>query len=119
VLRDLVELSPDQLHQYTARYDAHIADTKSVRDSLRATIQTMRSDFENGDRESARGHRPAAEQLWKELSPKDEAFSKGLKDLLDKKQMKELQSWEKEQAPTERWGRPPGERSGDDESASI
>jgi hypothetical protein len=119
VLRDLVELSPDQLQEYTARYDEHISATRSLRDSLRTTMQTMRSEFEDGDRESAREHRPAAEQLWKDLSPRDEAFSKGLKDLLNKKQMKQFQKWEKEQAPPEHWGRPPGPPPESDESGSI
>jgi hypothetical protein len=110
VLQDLVDLNPDQLQRYTARYNEHIAATRSVRDSLRTAMQTMRAEFEDGDRESAREHGPTAERLWKDLSPKDEAFSKGLKDLLTKKQFEEYKKWQKEQAPAEHWGRrpPPG-----------
>jgi hypothetical protein len=118
-LKDLVDLKPDQLQEYTARYNEHIAATKAVRDSLRTTMQTMRAEFENGDRESARQYRPTAEQLWKDLSPKDRAFSKGLKDLLTKKQMEQYQKWEKEQAPREHWGRAPGPPPGSDESGSM
>jgi hypothetical protein len=104
-LKDLVSLNPDQLQKYTGRYNDHIAATKPIRDSLRTTIQTMRTKFEDGDRESAREQRPLAERLWKDLSPKDEAFSKGLKDLLTKQQMDQYKKWEKEQAPVEHWGR--------------
>jgi hypothetical protein len=119
VLKDLVDLNPDQLRNYTARYNEHIAATKVVRDSLRTTIQTMREEFENGSRESARERRPTAEQLWKDLSPRDQAFSKGLKDLLTKKQLGVYQKWEKEQAPTEPWGRRSGQPPGTDDARSI
>jgi phage-related minor tail protein len=119
VLQDLVDLSSDQLQQYTARYNDHIAATKSVRDSLRTTMQTMRAEFEGGDRESARQHGPIAERLWKDLSPDDEAFSKGLKDLLSKKQLEQYQKWEKEQAPPEHWGRDQGPPPGGDETGRM
>jgi hypothetical protein len=119
VLQGLVDLSPDQLKQYTARYDQHIATTKTVRDSLRTTMQAMRAAFEDGNRESAREQAPTAERLWKDLSPKDQAFSKGLKDVLNKKQMEQYQKWEKEQAPREHWGRAPGPPSDGDQSSSL
>ncbi len=119
VLQDLVGLSPDQLQKYTARYNEHISATKSVRDSLRITMQTMRAEFEDGDRESAREHGPTAERLWKDLSPKDEAFSKGLKDLLTKEQLDQYKKWQKEQAPREHWGRAPGPPPGSDETGRM
>lgn len=119
VLQDLVALNPDQLQKYTARYNEHVAATKSVRDSLRTTMQTMRAEFENGDRESAREHGPTAERLWKDLSPKDQVFSKGLKDLLSKKQLEQYQKWEKEQAPPEHWGRGAGPPPGSDETGRM
>lgn len=119
VLQQLVDLTPEQLQKYTGRYNQHIADTKSVRDSLRTTIQTMRAAFEDGNRESAREQRPAAERLWKELSPKDETFSKGLKDLLTKKQLEQYQKWEKEQAPPEHWRRGPAGPPDSDETGSL
>ena len=119
VMQELLGLAPDQLQKYTARYNEHIAATKSVRDSLRTTMQTMRAEFEDGDRESAREHGPTAERLWKDLSPRDEAFSKGLKDLLSKKQLKQYQEWVKEQAPPEQWGRHPGPPPGNDDSGRI
>ncbi len=117
VLQGLVDLSPDQLKQYTARYDQHIAATKTERDSLRTTMQAMRAAFEDGNRESARGQAPTAERLWKDLSPKDQAFSKGLKDVLNKKQIGQYQKWEKEQAPN--WGRASGPPPGSDGSGSM
>jgi hypothetical protein len=116
VMQDLVGLTPDQLQKYTARYNDHIAATKSVRDSLRTTMQTMRAEFEDGDRDSAREHGPIAERLWKDLAPKDQAFSKGLEDLLSKEQLREYQKREKEQTPPQHWGRPPGPPPGDDDS---
>jgi len=118
-LQQLVDLNPEQLQTYTTRYNQHIADTKPVRDSLRTTVQAMRAKFENGDRESAREQRPVAERLWKDLSPKDEAFSKGLKDLLTKKQLEQYQKWEKEQAPPERWRRGPDGPPDSDETGSL
>jgi hypothetical protein len=118
-LQDLVNLNPDQLHKYTSRYNDHITATKLVRDSVRTTMQTMRAEFEDGDRASAREHGPIAERLWKELSPKDEAFSKGLKDLLTKKQFEEYKEWLKEQAPSEHWRRPPGPPPGSDETGRM
>jgi hypothetical protein len=119
VMQGLVDLSPDQLQQYTDRYNQHIAATKSERDSLRTTMQAMRADFEGGNRESAREQAPTAERLWKDLSPKDQAFSKGLKDVLKKKQMEQYQKWEKEQAPKEHWGRGSGPPPGSDGSGSM
>jgi hypothetical protein len=119
VLQQLVDLTPEELRKYTDRYDQHIADTKSVRDSLRTTMQAIRAAFEDGNRESARDQRPVAERLWKDLSPKDEAFSKGLKDLLTKEQLAQYKKWQKEQAPPERWGSPPGPPPGSDETGRI
>jgi hypothetical protein len=120
VLQDLVDLNPDQLQKYTVRYNEHIAATRSGRDSLRATVQTMRAEFEDGDPDSAREHAPIAERLWKDLSPKDEAFSKGLKDLLTKEQLEQYKKWQKEQAPQDRrGGRALGPPPGTDETGSI
>jgi hypothetical protein len=119
VLQYLVDLNSEQLQRSTARYNDHIAATKSVRDSLRTTIQTMRAEFEDGDRASAREHGPTAERLWKDLSPQDEAFSKGLKNLLTKEQFGEYKKWQKEQVPAEHWGRAPGRPPDGDESGRM
>jgi hypothetical protein len=87
--------------------------------SLRTTMQTMRAEFEAGDRESAREHGPTAERLWKDLAPRDEAFSKGLKALLSKKQLEAYRKWEKEQIPQRHWGRPPGPPTDDNDAGRI
>lgn len=112
-LRQIAELTDDETNRYSERYTKHMADTKPLRDSLRTTMTAMRKAFDDGDRETAQQQRPLAERQWKALSKVDENFSKGLKDVLTKDELKRYKQWKKdrdEDAGQRRFDRrPPGD----------
>jgi hypothetical protein len=107
VMRDSINLSPDQLKQYARRYADHIAATRPTRDSLRTTMQAVRSAFERGDRSAAREQRDIVERQSKDLADRDKTFDKGLKDILSKDQQKRYQKWKenREKEERDRWRR--------------
>jgi hypothetical protein len=106
-MRDSINLSPDQLKQYARRYADHMAATRPTRDSLRTTMQAVRSAFERGDRSAAREQRDIVERQSKDLADRDKTFDKGLKDILSKDQQKRYQKWKenREKEERDRWRR--------------
>ena len=117
-LRQIAELNDNETSRYDERYTKYMADTKPLRDSLRTTMAAMRKAFDDGDRETAQEHRPAAERQWKTLSAADEKFAKGLKDVLTKDELKRYKQWQKdrdEDAARRRFDRrPPDDDRGRD-----
>jgi hypothetical protein len=107
VMQDSVGVSGKQLHEYTQRYSTLMAATRPVRDSLRATMQSIRTAFERSDRAAARDRRGTAERQSKKLLDQDQEFEKGLKDLLSKDQQKRYQKLKqnREKQSQERWQR--------------
>jgi Spy/CpxP family protein refolding chaperone len=102
VLRDTVQLSGDKLQQYTKRYDAYMASTKSARDSLRTNLQAVRSAFQSGDRAAARDQRNLVKHQAQDLSKRDQQFEKDLNSLLTKDQQKRYSKWKDDREKSER-----------------
>jgi hypothetical protein len=115
IMRDSINLSGNQLNQYTRRYADHMAATRATRDSLRASMAAVRASFQNDDRSAARGRRDAIERQTKDLTSRDKDFDKGLKAMLRKDQQKRYQQWknDRENEERDRW-RSRRERSGRD-----
>jgi Spy/CpxP family protein refolding chaperone len=112
-MHDSIGVTGEHLTRYARLYANHTAATQPLRDSLRTTMKNMRSAFQSGDRSEARTRHQAAEQEWKELSTRDKAFDKALKDVLTKDQQKRYAKWkdDREKAAREQWhgqGRPAG-----------
>lgn len=107
IMRDSVGVTGDQLGQYSGLYANHAAATRSLRDSLRTSMQSMRSAFQSGDRSEARTRHEAVEHQWKELSTRDQAFDKSLKGVLTKDQQKRYDKWkdDREKAARAQWHR--------------
>lgn len=105
ILRDSVGVSGDPLQRYSQMYANHTAATRPLRDSLRTTIQAMRSAFQSGDRSEAQQRRDAVQQQWKELSQRDKDFDKAAKDVLTKDQQKRYDKWKdnREKAARDQW----------------
>jgi hypothetical protein len=93
ILRDTVQLTGAKLQQYTKQYDAYMASTKVARDSLRASFQSMRSELDRGDRDSARDRRDVLRRQSQDLSKRDQQFEKDVKGLLNKDQQKRYDKW--------------------------
>ena len=70
-------------------------------------MQTIRTAFEQGDREAARNQRQDVERKSKVLLDRDQDFEQGLKDLLSKDEQKRYQKLKqnREQQSRERWQR--------------
>jgi hypothetical protein len=105
VIQDSVGVSSTQLEEYARRYANLMAGTRPERDSLRTTMQTMRTAFEQGDRAAARNQRGTIERQSKMLLDRDKDFEKGLKDLLSKDQQKRYQKLRqnREKEARDRW----------------
>jgi hypothetical protein len=115
-LRQIAELSDEETDRYDKHYTKHMADTKSLRDSLRTTMTAMRKAFDDGDHDAARQHLPIAEGQWKQLSGEDDAFAKTLKDVLTKDEWKRYKKWKKERDEDDQHRfdrRPPDDRGRD------
>jgi Spy/CpxP family protein refolding chaperone len=93
ILHDSIGLSGNQLQHYTQQYSNYTAETKPARDSLRTSMQAMRTAFQSGDRSQARSQRDAFERQASELTKKDQAFEKVLKESLTKDQQKRYDQW--------------------------
>lgn len=91
VLQDSAGVSGRELEEYAQRYSSLMAATRPARDSLRATMQTIRTAFDRGDRAAARDQRQDVERQSKTLIDRDKEFEKGLKGLLSKDQQKRYQ----------------------------
>jgi hypothetical protein len=105
VLRDTVQLSGAKLEQYTKQYNAYIASTKVTRDSLRNTLQAMRSAFQGGDRSKAGEQRDIAMRQSQDLQKRDQEFEKSVRPLLDKDQQNRYDTWKNDRKKNahERW----------------
>jgi hypothetical protein len=105
VIQDSVGVSGKQLEEYARRYSNLMAGSRPERDSLRATMQAIRTEFEQGDRAAARDRRGTVERQFKLLLEQDKDFEKGLKDLLSKDQQKRYQKLKqnREKEARERW----------------
>jgi Spy/CpxP family protein refolding chaperone len=112
VMRDSIGLNGDKLKEYTRRYENYISNTKPVRDSLQATLKSMRSSFESGDRAAAREHRDTLRRQADQLSQKDQEFENGLKQLLSADQQKRYSEWEQRQEQARSSRRPHDHRGG-------
>jgi hypothetical protein len=91
VIQDSVGVSGKQLEEYARRYANLMAGTWPERDSLRATMQSIRTDLEQGDRAAARDRRGTVDRQSKLLIEQDKNFEESLKDLLSKDQQKRYQ----------------------------
>jgi hypothetical protein len=91
VLQDSAGVRGKELEEYAQRYASLMAATRPARDSLRVTMQTIRTAFDRGDRAAARDQRQDVERQSKMLTDRDKEFEKGLKGLLDKDQQKRYQ----------------------------
>jgi hypothetical protein len=91
VIQDSIGVSGKQLEEYARRYSSLMAASRPERDSLRTTMQTMRTAFEQGDRAAARNQRGNIDRQSKMLLDQDKEFEKSLKDLLSKDQQKRYQ----------------------------
>jgi hypothetical protein len=94
--KQLFALSDAQAGQYGHGWDSLMAETTPQRDSARAARQTMRSAFQDHDREAAQQQAKVLERLGKDLHKRDEAFDKSLA-FLTKDQQKQYDDWKKEQ----------------------
>jgi hypothetical protein len=94
--KQLFALSDAQAGQYGHGWDSLMAETTPQRDSARVARQTMRSAFQDHDREAARQQAKVLERLGKDLHKRDEAFDKSLA-FLTKDQQKQYDDWKKEQ----------------------
>jgi hypothetical protein len=105
ILRDTVQLSGAKLDQYTKQYNAYIASTRVMRDSLRNNLQTMRSAFQSGDRSRAGEQRDVAMRQAQDLQKRDQEFEKSVKPLLDQNQQKRYDTWKNDRQKNahERW----------------
>ena len=69
-IQDSVGVSGKQLEEYARRYSNLMAATRPARDSLRATMESMRTAYDRGDRAAARdrwqrdGPAPEARDGW-------------------------------------------------------
>jgi Spy/CpxP family protein refolding chaperone len=104
-MRDSIRVSGKELQQYTQQYDSHIAATKPIRDSVRASMQAMRAAYEKGDREEARAGREKAQQQWKKLAEQDKKFVDNLKNVLTRDQQSRYEQWkdQRKQEAREEW----------------
>jgi hypothetical protein len=102
MMRDSVKLNEDQLKQYSQRYSTYIAGTRATRDSLRTQMLAVRSTFQSGNREAARGQLGDVQEQWKQLSDKDKKFNEGLKDILNKDQQKRYKKMQEDRVKAER-----------------
>ena len=107
VVQDSVGVGGKQLEEYARRYSSLMAASRPARDSLRTTMETMRTAFEQGDRAAARDRRGTLERQSKTLLDQDKEFEKGLKDLLSKDQQKRYQKLKqnREKDARDRWQR--------------
>ena len=93
-MRDSIGVSGKELQQYTEQYDSHMAATKPIRDSVRASMQAVRTAYEKGDRDAAGAAREKAQGQWKQLAEQDTKFEENLKNVLTKDQQTRYQQWE-------------------------
>jgi hypothetical protein len=91
VLQDSVGLNGRELEEYAQRYSTLMATTRPARDRLRATMQTIRTAFDRGDRAAARDQRQDVGRQAKMLIDRDKEFEKGLRNLLSTDQQKRYQ----------------------------
>jgi hypothetical protein len=107
IMRDSISLNTTQVQQYAKRYADHMASTSVERDSLRTEVQAARAAFQDGDRTAGRERGQTIGQQWKDLSDRDKAFDKGLKDILSKDQQKRYSKWkdDRDKAERDQWRR--------------
>jgi hypothetical protein len=107
VVQDSAGVSGKQLEEYARRYSTLMAATRPARDSLRTTMETMRTAFERGDRAAAQDRRDTVQRQSKMLLDQDDKFEKGLKDLLSKDQQKRYHKLKqnREKQGREQWQR--------------
>jgi hypothetical protein len=107
VLQDSAGVRGKELEEYAQRYASLMAATRPARDSLRTTMQTIRTAFDRGDRAAARDQRQDVERESKVLIDRDKEFEKSLKDLLSKDEQKRYQKLKqyREQQSRDSWRR--------------
>jgi hypothetical protein len=107
VMQDSVGIGGKVLEDYAQRYSTLMAATRPSRDSLRVTMQTIRTAFDRGDRAAARDQRQDVERQSKLLIDRDKEFEKGLKNLLSTAEQKRYQKLkqDRKQQSRERWQR--------------
>jgi hypothetical protein len=105
VMRDTIGLTGQPADRYAQRYANYMADTRSIRDSLKTNLEAMRTAMGDQDRSVAREHAVSAQELWKDLSKRDQEFEKNCQDLLTKEQQKHYKKWKEaqEKAAREHW----------------
>jgi Spy/CpxP family protein refolding chaperone len=92
-MRDSIRVTSKELQQYSQRYQTHMAATKTLRDSVRTSLQSMRAAYEKGDRSEARSGRDTVRGQWKRLAEQDKKFADDLKNVLTKDQLTRFQQW--------------------------
>ena len=105
IMRDTIGLSGAPADRYDQRYANYMANTHTIRDSLRSSLEAIRTGISDDDRSAAQERRSELQEQWKELSRSDQDFEKNCKDLLTKDQQKRYKKWKdaREKAERERW----------------
>jgi Spy/CpxP family protein refolding chaperone len=94
--KQLFALTDSQADQYSHGWDSLMAATTPQRDSARTARQTMRSAFQDHDRDAVQQQAKVLERLGKDLRKSNDAFDKSLGFLTDA-QRKQYGDWKKEQ----------------------
>jgi hypothetical protein len=94
--KQLFALSDSQAGQYQRGWDSLMAETAPQRDSARTARETMRSAFQDHDRDAVQQQAKVLERLGKDLRKSNDAFDKSLVFLTDA-QRKQYDDWKKEQ----------------------
>jgi Spy/CpxP family protein refolding chaperone len=93
-MRDSIQVTGKELQLYSQRYQTHMAATKTLRDSVRTSLQSMRAAYEKGDRSEARSGRDTMRGQWKRLAEQDKKFAGDLKNVLTKDQLTRFHQWQ-------------------------
>ena len=94
--RQLFALADSQADRYGHAWDSLMAATTPQRDSARTARATMRSAFQDHDRDAVQQQAKVLERLGKDLRKSNDGFDKSLGFLTDA-QRKKYDDWKKEQ----------------------
>jgi hypothetical protein len=93
----ITALEGAQRERYAGLYQRFMTNTQPQRDSLKASVEAAREAFQKGDREGARGQRPAIQELRKGLADQQKQFDETVEEFLSKDQWKKYEQWREEE----------------------